>query len=405
MLILHWLSSPTWRAAVAERKKYRQWLAARRDELSPAGRASVQAALDALSGAMTEGQAGRIRIKMEELEGAAKAAFRPYAHPDCREALELLLVALVVVLGTGAFFLQCFKIPTGSMQPTLMGVMNNNLKVRKDLTVPSGLARVRDWFGGFSYVRVLARADGVVQRVGPVARLLSINLKQSFWIGGVEHVVWFPPDMGDGRRGIAPLLVSPIVGRDHVFHRGDEVISVRRRSGDYLLADRLTYNFRRPARGEIVVFKTDGISVAARERNNIPEAYFYIKRLVALPGERVQIGDDRHLIINGVRLDARTPHFARVYGFDDEPTGDGPYWGHLNGTVARQYGFNTDYPPLFPDQKTVYTNGPRRYLVMGDNTRDSLDSRYWGPVAADAVVGKCCFVFWPLTRRFGWGNE
>ena len=53
----------------------------------------------------------------------------------------------VVVLGTGAFFLQCFKIPTGSMQPTLMGVMNNNLKVRKDLTVPSGLARVRDWFG------------------------------------------------------------------------------------------------------------------------------------------------------------------------------------------------------------------------------------------------------------------
>ena len=39
----------------------------------------------------------------------------------------------------------------------------------------------------------VALADGTVDRVGPVVQVLSINLKQSFWIGGVEHVIWFPP--------------------------------------------------------------------------------------------------------------------------------------------------------------------------------------------------------------------
>ena len=43
------------------------------------------------------------------------------------------------------------------------------------------------------------------------------------------------------------------------------------------------------------------------------------------------------------------------------------------------------------------------YMVMGDNTMNSLDSRYWGSFPADAVIGKSFFVYWPITDRFGWG--
>ena len=45
------------------------------------------------------------------------------------------------------------------------------------------------------------------------------------------------------------------------------------------------------------------------------------------------------------------------------------------------------------------------YFVMGDNTFNSLDSRYWGSFPGDYVIGKSSFVYWPITKRFGWGNQ
>ena len=43
--------------------------------------------------------------------------------------------------------------------------------------------------------------------------------------------------------------------------------------------------------------------------------------------------------------------------------------------------------------------------VMGDNTLSSLDSRFWGDFPSSYVIGKAFFVYWPITRRFGWGNQ
>jgi len=331
-----------------------------------------------------------------------------------------------VAMAIRTFFLQPFKIPTGSMQPTLFGVtsvpdfsriifnaedkskiqaqLNEQLKLRKTLTSPTGWERVREWFEGISYLHVVAQNDGELQAIDPPVRFLIFNIKQTLWIGGQPQTIWFPPDYGDqSLQARAGLRTHTDFGEGQLCHKGDVVVNLRVSAGDHLFVDRFTYNFRRPQRGEIAVFQTEGIQHPA-----MPQDQFYIKRLVALPGDRVQIGDDRHLIINGRRLDASTPHFENVYSFDPKlPPRKSEFSGHVNGTVAEKYNI---YPglslaPLFPDEQTVFTNGNDTYMVMGDNTTDSFDSRVWGPFPARNVIGKSFFVYWPITKRFGWGTQ
>ena len=58
---------------------------------------------------------------------------------------------------------------------------------------------------------------------------------------------------------------------------------------------------------------------------------------------------------------------------------------------------------LTPDQSATLQLGPDKYLAMGDNTLNSLDSREWGEVPQKNIIGKCWFVYWPFNERFGWG--
>jgi signal peptidase I len=323
---------------------------------------------------------------MENLEKAANKWLKPYPNAAWRENVEVLLVALAVAMAIRTFFLQPFKIPTGSMQPTLFGVTSVNLAEHPEIKPTTGLARVKEWFEGFSYVRLVSQANGPIQRVDNPLRLLIFNIKQTVWIGGVPHTLWFPPDSGQvdlaSRGGVRP---------GDEFRRGEEVFNIRIQSGDHLFVDRLSYNFRRPERGEIIVFETAGISA-------LPQEQFYIKRLVALGGERVQIGDDRHLIINGTnRLDASTPHFENVYTFDPAKA---PQESRYSGHVKLPY-----LAPLFMDRPQGFTVTEDHYMVMGDNTMNSRDSRDWGDFPSRNVIGKSCFVYWPITDRFGWGHR
>jgi signal peptidase I len=445
-MILRWFLSKTVREAMTVHKHYRRLLAAQRDLLSPQAIAPVQLKLDELTAAIKEGHTGRINIKAEELQFAAEKWLKPYPHAAWRENVEVLLVALAVAMGIRTFFLQPFKIPTGSMQPTLFGVTSTpdygpvfllkrlsaeppainkayaqQLQAQKAIVIPTGWDRVKEWFEGISYVHVVAQNDGVVKQVGPLTKFLIFNIRQSFWIGGTnddspgtEYTMWFPPDLGE----------SDIVRRGGLFpgqfyRTGEDVVKMRVQAGDHLFVDRMTFNFRKPERGEIAVFETKGIN-----NPNMAQDQFYIKRLVALPGDRVQIGNDRHLRINGQRLDASTPHFENVYGFDpNKPPRESQFSGHVNDSVADTYGLNTrpwiELAPNFPDEETVFTNqlfevtndvtGEGRamdsYMVMGDNTCNSFDSRAWGPFPARNVIGKSFFVYWPITSRFGWGNR
>jgi signal peptidase I len=416
MTILRWFISPVIREACAAHKHYRRLLASQRDILSSAAIAAVQVKLDELTAAIKEGHAGRMRIKAEELQFAAEKNIKAYPNATWRENVEVLLVALAVAMAIRTFFLQPFKIPTGSMQPTLFGVTSEYLLNDHDFKIPSGLARVKEWFEGNTYVHVIAQADGKIDSISPVQKFLIFNLYQTFTIAGVKHTMWFPPDFGETQKLPDGSVLDPFKLRarlystsgmyapdggftDHDYKKGEDVVKLKMSAGDHLFVDRLTYNFCKPERGEIVVFATAGTEIPDQDQ-------FYIKRLCVLPGEKVSIGNDRRMRINGQLIDASTPHFENVYGFNPKvPPRESQYSGHVNGTVAQSYNLNPNLAPRFPDEETVFPNGPDSYMVFGDNTCNSSDSRTWGTFPAKNIIGKSFFVYWPLTARFGWGNR
>lgn len=126
-------------------------------------------------------------------------------------------------------------------------------------------------------------------------------------------------------------------------------------NGNYLLVDELTYRFREPARGEVVVFRYPAD----------PSSYF-IKRIIGLPGETVEIKDNKITIYS-----------------DERPEG---------------FVINESYLP--PSQRaadnTVVKLEADQYFVMGDNRTQSFDSRRWGPLKAENIIGLARLRLWPL---------
>jgi len=119
-------------------------------------------------------------------------------------------------------------------------------------------------------------------------------------------------------------------------------------TGDYLIVDEITYRFRDPARGEVVVL-----------RNPTNDSEYFIKRIVGLPGEEVVISDNK-VFVNGERL-----------GED-----------YLASGIKM-----SDTPP--------FQLGKSEYFVMGDNRPSSFDSRNWGPLGRHQIVGVVRIRFWP----------
>ena len=390
---LQWFLSGTVRQATDLCKHVRRLLRAQRDVMPPQAVEAVNAALKQTRAALRdEAEDAALNKQMAQLEEASRKWIKPYPNAEWRENIEVFLVAIVVAMAIRTFFLQPFKIPTGSMEPTLFGIECTDLR-DQPFQMPNPLARFWEViYSGTIYHEIIAPEGGEVVRVGRLEHVLGFINRQTMWVQyrGREreapYTIWCgPDDHFEMRTGLT---------RRSVFNKGEPIVRFKEVAGDHLFVDRLTYNFRRPRRGDIVVFKTKGIA-GIRDQDQ-----FYIKRLVGLPGETVSIGLDQHARINGQRLDASTPHFENVYGFDPKaPPQEGKY-GQYNGHVLQ------DRPDsqLRTPADTIEVPS-RSYLVFGDNTLNSLDSRYWGKLPEENVIGKSWFVYWPISGRFGWGQQ
>jgi signal peptidase I len=392
---LRWFLSSTVRLATDMRKHVRKLLNAQRDILAPQAVAAVEAALAEMKAALeSNADDAALQKQMESLEKTATKWIKPYPNAEWRDNVEVFLVAIVVAMGVRTFFLQPFKIPTGSMQPTLYGVKIENLSGDPDFKMPGLLQRAWELaVHGTIYHEFIAPQDGQIETgrmaLKPSSFLLFFN-RQIVWVrynSGEEAplTIWCSPDDPYNQ---ANWLYAP-----HYFRKGEPMLRFKETTGDHLFVDRLTYNFRHPERGEIIVFKTKGIEKIPHQDE------FYIKRLIGLGGETVSIGEDRHARINGQPLNALSswPHFANVYSFD--PKGEAEESHYSGHTLIRAPGW------LLPTPEDSLVVPPRSYVAFGDNTRNSQDSRFWGPLPENNVIGKSFFVYWPISARFGWGQR
>lgn len=124
-------------------------------------------------------------------------------------------------------------------------------------------------------------------------------------------------------------------------------------NGDYLVVDEFTFHLRAPERGEVVVF---------RYPNDTTK--YFIKRVIGLPNETISI--------NANNVSVKDAKGTTVL---QEPYIAGPTQGHFSRTL-----------------------GPSEYFVMGDNRQFSSDSRSWGPVARNLIIGRVFIRLFPVAH-------
>lgn len=126
-------------------------------------------------------------------------------------------------------------------------------------------------------------------------------------------------------------------------------------SGQYLVVDELTYHFSEPQRGDVIIF-----------RYPRKPSEFFIKRIIGLPGETLTITNTRIMVTtaDGTSLTLDEPYVLNPG----------------NGTLE------------------TITLSKEEYFVMGDNRPDSSDSRFWGPVQRDHIIGRAFMRLLPVAE-------
>jgi len=294
----------------------RKLLRIHRDLLETNAVQEIARACDDLAGAIRTKNIAGVPSLRDKLETKLKRFLPQQSQPALRENVEVLLVAVIAAMAIRTFFFQPFKIPTGSMQPTLYGVYPPR--------PPESEYRPPIPYSG-DPPSIVERAFGIVFR----GRIYET----SGW----------------------------------------------RTRGDHIFVDRFTYHFRKPTRGEVIVFDTSDIAdLRASSRGK-----FYIKRLIGLAGDRIEIRPP-YVLVNGSILDERLA-FRRIYSMQNG------YSGYVLPPGA----------PYINVLNHFYGVPPEHLFVLGDNSGSSLDGRFWGSLPQKALVGRAVLVYWPFTERFG----
>jgi signal peptidase I len=279
-------------------------------------------------------------MSQKDATGVAEASPKP-AVPllaRIREWTDAIVLATLVAMLVRTFVVEPFKIPSGSMSPELLG----------DL-VAQGTADGPD--GRTNEFLIIMRD----RRLPSQVQIYQRDPANGYWLY-------------QGRREYAQLTFSQ-----------QQMVQQNRRIEEHrILVNRFAYWFSRPHRGDIPVFRVPFSrepSFFTVEGQTIPVRAFnrnqpvYVKRVVGLPGEEVTIlGNARRLQINGKLLDSPSPFDHNVY------------------TLPQGF---VSWSMVMPDDG---------YALFGDNSDNSEDSRYWGPVSHSRLRGKSFLVYWPLHR-------
>ncbi|HMO05657.1 MAG TPA: signal peptidase I [Kiritimatiellia bacterium] len=332
----------------------------REDIVEPARITALEQAEQELSDAWDQRDERRIDAAAEQIAAAITAVQPPHRSPRIRENIEIIVVAIAVAMAFRTFFVQPFRIPTGSMQPTLYGItyapqQGPGWMDRFPLKIIPFLL----W--GESYTEIKAKAAGAIEFRGEQTDDGQLVLR----IAGVPHLV--PIDM--------PMRAQV---RETV-QKGQVIAAGRKRLGDHIFVNRIRYNFTPPERGDIFVFSTKDI----RHPNIRPDNY-YIKRLVGLPGERMEIRPPF------LYADDQKVEEPEAFRRQLQP----PYEGYiLVGNIQTE--------AILRRAGDSIQLGVDEYLPLGDNTMSSLDGRYFGGVNKHNIVGPAFMIYWPFTHRWG----
>ncbi|MGI9115864.1 MAG: signal peptidase I [Chthoniobacterales bacterium] len=337
----------------------------RRDVMSEQALVDLDRHITELKAAARARNDSAIREKSEQLEQMIGHQAAGHWEAGWRENTEVILVAIVVAVAVRSYFIQPFKIPTGSMQPTLNGIIGHpQMK-----PAPNILQQVAEFFIlGRDYINVVSQVDDTVDHVEPRKFLFFFT-----WSRLICHhqqiSIYCPPDtlMND-------FKVTPGAS----YKKGAVIARGAVDTGDQVFVDKFSYNFIKPHRGDVFVFRTNHIFMIRED----PEtgAPYYIKRLAGVPGDTLRISPPL-LYVNGEP--------PKRFGFQRVMEAKAPYRGYSLG------GANLANP------HQTFTVPAHAYFAMGDNSYFSFDSRYWGPVPEENLVGRGLMVYWPFNRHWG----
>ena len=340
-----------------------------RDILSVGQVRSLQQSIAELREVITLKDRQGIEKHSVALESLFSSIIPPNPHPVWTENVEAIVVAVALAVGFQAYFLKPFKIPTGSMQPTLYGMTGHPT----DDPTPNPLVRAvgfvqlgRVWFD------LKAATNEQVLGLNEYTKLNFFTFTDVITTAGTHQV--FAPANALRDFGVQP-------GR--VYEAGESLVHGYVQAGDQVFVDRITYQFLSPKSSDVFVFTTKDIRKIEMGLDPALGSQFYIKRLAGVPDMTLRIDSPKLFLNNNL---ASAPQFQRVMSCENG------YRGYSNPKYPAQY---------LTTPEESFTVPSHSFFALGDNSYNSSDSRYWGVVPDHNVIGRGFFVYWPFSSRWG----
>ncbi|MBS0632195.1 MAG: signal peptidase I [Verrucomicrobia bacterium] len=403
----------------------------RRDVLAPKEATELRQQTDVLRGQVkAKAGAADLKLTIESLEEVLRRTGGAiYPKTSLVENVEFFLVAAIVILGIRTYFVQPFKIPTNSMWPTYYGMTPEVFTDKAEEPSAAAVAARAVLFGAWPH-RLDAPADGeILIPIGGGSRsivhcdvvpgrswgviptevreysilvgdaVVKTKVPLDFDFDWAVYEAFFASGKGDtytqrkfielfrARQAAGETVPVRLNGQVLLCLRtgkfvktGERVLAFDELTGDQLFVDRVSYHFMRPQVGQGFVFRTDNIRSPDMQyaAGNQIESY-YIKRLVGTPGDTLEVREPV-LYRNGKPI-----------------TGASAFEGN-----AKRLGVYAGYMALRDLEPGKTIKVPETgFYAMGDNSGNSMDSRYWGFVPKKDAIGRPLFIYFPFTKRWG----